>query len=737
MYSTITAKIICYSKSAKLLSSSLVCSLAIACLSITTAYASPLETLSEADTLYRNSNFNTALKLLENAKTTQVLEPWRNLIMGKIYERQNHFKQATNFYNLVDLKSPASVEARLGLLRIHFAKGMTKHIETQLSELLPDLQLLDSKPLFDKFELLKAQAFKQSGNLVNAYALFLKIRAESADIEIATVADTAISDLEEQQPSLITNAYDKTIKKAKFYLNFHQPYRALEAVQIARNTLQLESIDNLRLLLYEARILRRLERHLEADNILTRLSKTSREPIAARALLALANYAWNKNRSNKALDALNQLINSFPSSKLFPQASYIKARIFEELKRYSESANIYSSLISDSLQLKDKLKALKRLAWIHFRTGNLILASKYFRQTALLIKEEFQTNLVPSSSTAVKYYTHALYWEAKSLEALQRKHIKGYSQKTSEINALYHQILDVAPYSYYGILASTALSAPDELSKALNSLSQENCILADTTSIKASLPKATGYKSAGILKQIIIWNFGKSRNLKDSFSLWGNSSIKLTEIVKSLDERQLKELLSMASLLNTSLNPSTGLKWSARILNLGNIFPGRNLTKGCVGSIIQNLHPTPYRDLVTLYSKTFALKPDLAYAIMRTESHFIPDALSRVGAKGLMQLMKQTAVVEGLQNSEDLFSPEVNIRLGTKHLARLLRHFDGNVYYAVAAYNAGISAVESWIKRFPSESLEVWTELIPYKETRNYLKKVLLARRSYTIILDS
>jgi soluble lytic murein transglycosylase len=126
--------------------------------------------------------------------------------------------------------------------------------------------------------------------------------------------------------------------------------------------------------------------------------------------------------------------------------------------------------------------------------------------------------------------------------------------------------------------------------------------------------------------------------------------------------------------------------------------------------------------------------PYLAAALIREESQYDEKAVSMVGAIGLMQLMPLTAnqVAQRFGFSgvdrEDLFDRDTNIRLGVRYLGQLLDQFSGNMAYAVAAYNAGPSAVTNWIAMHKGREQDEFIELIPYQETRLYVKRVL---RSY------
>ena len=141
--------------------------------------------------------------------------------------------------------------------------------------------------------------------------------------------------------------------------------------------------------------------------------------------------------------------------------------------------------------------------------------------------------------------------------------------------------------------------------------------------------------------------------------------------------------------------------------------------------------------------------PELAlvHAIIRQESGFDDQAISRVGARGLMQLMPATAklvakMVKVSYSKDRLLSDrDYNLKLGQAYLGELLERYQGNYVLALAAYNAGPHRVKRWIKlRGDPRSADVdivdWIERIPYSETRNYVQRVLEGLNVYRLRLD-
>jgi soluble lytic murein transglycosylase len=151
------------------------------------------------------------------------------------------------------------------------------------------------------------------------------------------------------------------------------------------------------------------------------------------------------------------------------------------------------------------------------------------------------------------------------------------------------------------------------------------------------------------------------------------------------------------------------------------------------------VYPVLYRDLLVAEARRNRLDPALVAALIRQESSFTPRALSRAGARGLMQVMP--AVGRSIARSRGypvwdpalLFEPSVSLELGSSHLAAALREYP-DLTRALAAYNAGGSRVVRWNRKAGVSDPEVFAERIPFDETRDYVRIVQRNVEMYRVL---
>ncbi len=141
-------------------------------------------------------------------------------------------------------------------------------------------------------------------------------------------------------------------------------------------------------------------------------------------------------------------------------------------------------------------------------------------------------------------------------------------------------------------------------------------------------------------------------------------------------------------------------------------------------------YPHPFPAAIARASRLTRLSENWILAVMRQESLFRKDAVSRAGARGLMQMLPSTAAAVAKRwhlpppGPDGLFDPGLAIPLGAARLRELLDHYDGRLALTLAAYNAGESPLARWLPERPMDA-PVWVENIPYNETRAYVQHIL------------
>lgn len=151
----------------------------------------------------------------------------------------------------------------------------------------------------------------------------------------------------------------------------------------------------------------------------------------------------------------------------------------------------------------------------------------------------------------------------------------------------------------------------------------------------------------------------------------------------------------------------------------------------------QIVYTKEYEDLVEKYSEEYGVDKNLIYAVIKTESGFNPEAISEVGARGLMQLTEETfdwvsmkMGITGQYKFEDLHEPELGIKYGTYLLSYLIDEF--NTYQEVlSAYHAGRGIVNTWLDNQNYSQDGKTLDVIPYSDTAHYVDKVMTAYEGY------
>jgi soluble lytic murein transglycosylase-like protein len=199
-----------------------------------------------------------------------------------------------------------------------------------------------------------------------------------------------------------------------------------------------------------------------------------------------------------------------------------------------------------------------------------------------------------------------------------------------------------------------------------------------------------------------------------SFNFWSIAALVvfLAGIVSSA-HADIYQYVDENGVVNFTNAPSSRMKKPAKVLKESKrpAASSTSLSAARADRVQQaDTIPVSYVSIINSACSRFGVDPSLVHAIVKVESDFNPFAISRKGAMGLMQLMPETASV---MNVRDSFSPHENIEGGVKYLRYLLDRYEGNLSLALAAYNAGETSVKKW------------GTIPPFKETQDYVKKIL------------
>jgi soluble lytic murein transglycosylase len=423
-------------------------------------------------------------------------------------------------------------------------------------------------------------------------------------------------------------------------------------------------------------------RYAEAErSALRSAADTTKPTAAAQALLIAGRSQLRQGRTAEARRSLQRATARFPKEPATQEAWFILADLEHGAGNHGSAREYYRRIIALEPESNVASAAFMRLGGIALASGDASGAASIF--------EEYR-----QAHESGDTHLQAAYWAGRAHLALgdstrARKHFTEAARGEAT--------------SYY------AMRAADRIGQA---------------AAFKSLPEAPVASSA-IPSQVVA---GLMR-----IDLL--AELELPEAIE-LDTERLKRYLATQPGGLYALAEA----YHARGQHYDGILLGREIQRTAPSMdlrLLRIIYPFPYRELVVRESAGNGIDPFLIAGLIRQESMFKPTALSRAGAIGLMQIMPSTGrtLARGLAltrfQTRQLYQPELNIRLGTRFAADLLRRHGGDVTEMLAAYNAGPIRLASW-SAFPEHAdKELFAERIPFEETRDYVRIVQRNARLY------
>lgn len=163
----------------------------------------------------------------------------------------------------------------------------------------------------------------------------------------------------------------------------------------------------------------------------------------------------------------------------------------------------------------------------------------------------------------------------------------------------------------------------------------------------------------------------------------------------------------------------------------------------CAKVVLKIIYPVKYKEYVFKYAEKYDVNPYLILAVIKTESNFRESVKSNKEAKGLMQISPITgrwaAKLIKIKNYNEgmLYYPKTNIEVGCWYISRLKSEFNGDMTKVLAAYNGGSGNVNQWVKKQQYSQDGVHLDTIPFKETKDFVRKVATYYKTYVYLYDS
>ena len=419
--------------------------------------------------------------------------------------------------------------------------------------------------------------------------------------------------------------------------------------------------------------------------ILEYLQIAPRGPAAPAALEALGLIYWHDDQYDQARATFDRLVAGFPNSEQAPGAMLRIGRIFEDEHRLDDARSAYRRLAARYPNSDSAEDARFRVPWTQYLAHSYRVAAAGFESARVRAKDPINRDMCE-------------YWHARALEK---------AGDAASARTIFEQLALSTDSNYYPELASRRVAAGKPDLPAASAPDPEY----------VGTPVVTGAAEFHMVRLQALRALG----------------------IKELQPDELKALAELSSTVEMRRFVLAGYAsadaWYDAIVTSSHMEKNGQISHDVAERV---RYPRAYWDLFEPASTQLGLDPYLVLALARQESLFNPMATSSSNARGLMQLIPSTADKMAAQNGVDpgtmrLYDPAINVKLGTTYLKNLFEMFHGDEFHSVAAYNGGENAVTKWLSEFHGADDE-WVENIEYKETREYVKKVIGGRREYLLL---
>ncbi|MFH1387545.1 MAG: tetratricopeptide repeat protein [bacterium] len=485
---------------------------------------------------------------------------------------------------------------------------------------------------------------------------------------------------------------------------------------LARNYPKSKFINEAWLMLGRAEMQR--NRYPSAISDLERAT-TGSPNLAGKANYYLGIAHGRRGKYPSAIASFKKVLYKYPDSSLADDAAYWLAYYQEVNGETQEALHSYYGLIKKYPYSKSVSAAIWRLGRAYYWEGDFKNAATYLHLA----------QLYPPGENSPRCY----FFEAKALERLDNRAaaLEVYKKLIDRFDHTYYAYRAQEKLDGFGISALAQPFSEEDFSEALSSLNDNN------QEALASIMEIWELANTDILRSE---NSGEARahllKYKElmGLNLTGYAADEARYLVDITSEQEKDSAqIKLGEMLLRSGEYHRPIRFANRKVKDA-VLSGKS--SSVPKKIWQMAYPKGYWEQIKIKADNFKVDPYLVLAVIREESRFNPKAVSRSGARGLMQIMPKTG--KGIARNLDLyryrtgklFDPKLNVAMGTYYLSNLVKSFSDNFYLALAGYNGGPNRVKRYINSWYDNNLgsvdiDEFIESIPSRETRLYVQKVM------------
>jgi soluble lytic murein transglycosylase len=626
---------------------------------------------------YKRGDLAEALPIFEQLVTDYPeLADYALYYVGNINQRLGNGVSAATAFSRLLRDYPDSVQAPAAALvlgRLLIADGRVHEGRLALSKALkaPDSSVVEAA------RIATAEADERRGDVSSAYAQYMQVRHDAPTSAAAHTAKQHVLELRAAHPELAPTG-PALLDEARLLLA-EKDYAAAKAAAQELSQQAAAGIDPTQVLRVVADALLGLGETERGLAVLRELAERYPDSAAApEAWYRRGTILWNRDRDAEALPAFEEC-RRYPQQERAAAALYAIGRIHQQAGRTAAAIAAYRELASRYPSTKLAGEAQWRVGWIQYQAGSWTTAAATFGQ--LTDNEQLRDE--------------AAYWQGRALE---------HAGRSVAARQLYRNIVDRSPGGYYAMWAQRRLGT------------------ASSTLLLRNAPALTPPPPPAAAAPQVPDTFHLVR--ADELKAAGVNTLARQELAAT--EREYEYDIAVQRYLVRAYQTvdayAAALRVSRRLGSQADLSPSEEQ---------QLRYPLAFWDTVRRSADAQDVDPVLVVAVIRQESMFDPTARSPADARGLMQLLPSTAERVAATDQIDLNDPDVNIDLGTRYLRTLLTRFGGDPLKAIAAYNGGERAVVKWQRQFAELADDEFVESITYRETRDYVKRVVANYRTY------